>query len=60
MDTQSQRGEWQERLSAVPLKKEQLDQLVLDFIVTEGYSEAAQEFIEATQAESAQSHLSTV
>lgn len=38
------REEWEKKLNAVKLRKEDMNTLVMNFLVTEGYVEAAEKF----------------
>lgn len=38
------REEWEKRLSDVKIRKEDMNRLVMNFLVTEGYVEAAEKF----------------
>lgn len=38
------RDEWEKRLSDVKVRKEDMNKLVMNFLVTEGYVEAAEKF----------------
>ncbi|XP_031125999.1 protein GID8 homolog [Ipomoea triloba] len=38
------RGEWEKRLNDVKIRKEDMNKLVMNFLVTEGYVEAAEKF----------------
>lgn len=38
------REEWEKRLNGVKIRKEDMNKLVMNFLVTEGYVEAAERF----------------
>ena len=38
------RGEWEKRLNDVKIRKEDMNKLMMNFLVTEGYVEAAEKF----------------
>lgn len=38
------REEWEKRLNSVKIRKEDMNKLVMNFLVTEGYVEAAERF----------------
>ncbi|KAL0578709.1 hypothetical protein V5O48_003265 [Marasmius crinis-equi] len=46
-------GEWDQRLHQVPLTKQDLNRLIMDYLVIEGYKSAAEEFAQEAQLASA-------
>lgn len=46
MDTGTQVGGWMSRLESLPLSRSDMNTLVMDYLVTEGYKDAAQLFME--------------
>ena len=45
MDTGTQVGGWMSRLESLPLSRSDMNTLVMDYLVTEGYKDAAQLFM---------------